>query len=164
MSVDDCKLYVRYDDGETVIKGYVVKESDCLSAIARARREERERLTRAVRGLSFMDESNDDSVFIFNAGIREAASFLLFADDEEIEMAMSYAPKGRVMSEWEQTVEHGAASARHEADIKRDVVQAIQQARREERQRIVQILHRARETGEETDLRALICRIEQGGE
>jgi hypothetical protein len=43
------------------------------------------------------------------------------------------------MSDWAQTVEHGAASARHETDIKRDVEQAIQQARREERERIIRL-------------------------
>jgi hypothetical protein len=49
------------------------------------------------------------------------------------------------MSDWVQTVEHGAASARHEADIKRDVAQAIQQARREERERTEQAVELLRE-------------------
>jgi hypothetical protein len=45
--------YVRYDDGETDIKGYVAKKEDVKAAIAQARREERERLARL-----FEDTSN----------------------------------------------------------------------------------------------------------
>lgn len=40
------------------------------------------------------------------------------------------------MNDWKETVKHGAASERHEADIIRDVRTAIEESRQEERERI----------------------------